>query len=230
MSAQIAALQQLLEQRFPDAVPVRQRTAGGIATGIEPLDRALPGGGLPRGRIAVWAPGGGATATLRAACSVVTSTGERAVWIDALGTTIGDFWDPRTPIAQPRGSHQAQGCAEELVRCGGFALVVLNGGELDDAARVRLSRAVREGGSALAILNEGGFMAGVRVRSRIAPDDYRWRVNPFGEPTRVESVTIRAHVTALGWDKEAIFSLPVAEHDLRLSLEPALGDRRGAAR
>ncbi len=230
MSAQVAALQRLLEQRFPDAVPVAHRTAEALATGIALLDGALPGGGLPRGRMSAWAPGGGAAAMLRAACDATVARAERAVWIDGSGTVAGDFWNPRTALVRPAGSLRALQCAEELVRCGGFALTVLSAGRLADAERVRLSRAVKEGGGALAVLDGGGFMAGVRIRSRIAPEDYRWRMDPFGEPARVESVTVHVRVRAMGWDKQTHFSMPVVEHDLRLSIEPGLADRRGAAR
>ncbi|HEX2093190.1 MAG TPA: hypothetical protein VHG28_12345, partial [Longimicrobiaceae bacterium] len=68
MASQLSTLRELLEQRFPGAVPVTHRTAGGVATGIAELDRVLPGGGFPRGRLSAWAPGGGATAVLRSAC------------------------------------------------------------------------------------------------------------------------------------------------------------------
>ncbi len=228
MASQLANLRDLLERRFPDAVPVTHRTAGGLATGIAELDRALPGGGLPRGRMAAWAPGGGATAVLRAACAAVTARGERAAWIDGAGTACADAWRGEAALLRPTGEREALECAEELVRSGGFALVVLAGARTADVERVRLSRAVREGGGALAVLEEGGFMAGVRVASRIRPDAYRWRPGPFGEPADVESVAVRAHVEALGWSREAEFSLSVESHDLRLSLEPALADRRGA--
>ena len=65
----VAVLRVLLEQRFPDAVQIAQHTADPVATGIAQLDRALPGGGFPLGRLTVWEPGGGATSIMRAACS-----------------------------------------------------------------------------------------------------------------------------------------------------------------
>src|SRR5436190_642052 len=76
------ALRALLEARFPDATPVTHRTAEPVATGISALDAILPGGGLPRGRLTVWVPEGGATAILRAASQTTVLNGERAVWID----------------------------------------------------------------------------------------------------------------------------------------------------
>lgn len=230
MSSQLAALRELLEQRFPDAVPAVHRTAGAVATGIAALDGALPGGGLPRGRLVAWAPGGGATAVLRAACRAAGERGERTAWIDAAGVVAADGWDAGTVLFRPPGERAALECAEELSRSGGFGLVVLAGAGADDAERVRLVRAAKEGGGTLVVLEASGFMAGVRLASRIRPDGYRWRKGPFGEPAEIESVTVRTRVAALGWRRVAEFSLGVAGHDLRLSLEPSLGDRRGAAR
>jgi hypothetical protein len=230
LSTQVTALRELLETRFPSSVPVTQRTASALATGIGALDRALPGGGFPRSRLVVWRPGGGATAALRAACQAVVERGERAAWVDGAGLVSGPFWRSDASLFRTSGSRQALECAEELVRSGGLALVVVTGTRSEEAERVRLSRATREGGSTLAMLERGGFMASVRVASRIRPGGYRWRENAFGEPAEVESVTVQARVRALGWNEEADFSLRVMGHDLRLSLEPSLVDRRGAAR
>ena len=69
------------------------RSAEAVGTGIDLLDRALPGGGLPRGRLVVWSPGGGATAVLRSACMAVVSRGERAAWVDGAGLMAGEFWE-----------------------------------------------------------------------------------------------------------------------------------------
>ena len=230
MASSVSALRQLLEQRFPDALPVTHRTAGGVATGIAALDRALPGGGLPRGKLAAWAPGGGATAALRSACRAALERGERAAWVDGAGVVSGPFGRTDAALFRPGGSQEALECAEELVRSGGMALVVVTGVRSEEAERVRLSRAVKEGGSTLTLLERGGFMASVRIASRIRPAGYRWRPNAFGEPAEVESVMVQARVRALGWSEETEFSLRVVGHDLRLSLEPSLGDRRGTAR
>jgi hypothetical protein len=230
LSAQVSALRELLENRFPGAVPLTHRVGTALSTGIGALDRALPGGGFPRGRVVAWRPGGGATAALRAACQAAVERGERAAWVDGAGVVSGPFWRSDAALFRPEGSREALECAEELVRSGGMALVVVTGVRSEEAERVRLSRAVREGGSTLALLERGGFMAGVRIASRIRPGGYRWRPNAFGEPAEVESVTVQARVRALGWSEETEFSLRVLGHDLRLSLEPSLVDRRGAAR
>src|SRR3954468_14091736 len=93
MSDRNAALRALIEHRFPDATPVTHRTAEPVATGISALDGILPGHGLPRGRLTVWMPEGGATAILRATSQTTVLNGERAVWIDGKGTIAGAFWE-----------------------------------------------------------------------------------------------------------------------------------------
>jgi hypothetical protein len=230
VSAQIVALREVLEQRFPGTSPLVHHTAPTVGLGLEALERACPNGGLPRGRLTAWAPGAGATALLQHACRSVIERGERAVWVDGAGTLIAQSWRAGALLVRPRGRQEALECAEELVRSSGFALVVLSGAATVQAERVRLSRAVREGGAALVTLDENGFMAGLRVALRLLPREYRWRADPFGESAEVESVTVHARVAALGWSREARFPLSVACHDLRLSLEPSLADRRGAAR
>lgn len=228
--SQVAALRELLERRFPTAIPPVERGDGAIGTGIRALDRAFPGGGLPRGRLVSWAPGVGTGAVLRSACGVVTAGGERAAWVDGSSVVVGDGWSGEGSLFRPSGGVQALKCAEELVRCGGFALVVVTGAKARDAERVRLAKLAREGGGSLVMVEDGGFMAGVRVVARVGVGSWEWRLDPFGDPAGVDAVRVRARVTAAGWSEEAEFSLRVMDDDLRMSLEPALGDRRGGAR
>lgn len=227
MPAPVSALRELLERRFPGAVPLAHLTIPVAATGVSELDRILPSGGLPRGRLSAWAPGGGATALLRAACRAAGARGDRAVWVDASGTTDGGLWKG-TILVRPEGAEQALECAEELARCGDFGLVVLSAGRTESKTRVRLSRAVREGGGALVDLSADGFMAGLRVASRILPSDYCWHTSTLGEWMDVGAVTVRVRASALGWSKEAEIPLALTPRVHRLSLEPGLGDRRGA--
>lgn len=227
MGAAVAALRQVLEQRFPDAVPPAYRTTTQVATGIAKLDKILPGGGLPRGRLAAWGSGGAATALLRAACEAVDERGERAVWVDGAGTVAGACWASGSYLVRPRGEQQALQFSEELLRCGGFGLVVLAGVRLGNVEAVRLSRAAREGGGAFVVLGRGVPTAGLRLVSRIRPEDFRWRLDPWGAPAEVEEVVVHLRVTALGWSANTHLRLSVMHHDLRLSLEPGLADRRG---
>jgi hypothetical protein len=222
-------LRRTLEQRFPDALPPGAGTAAGVATGIEALDALLPGRGLERGRLTAWRPGGGATAVLRSACEATARRGERAALIDGAGVQGADFWRPGPLLVRPANGVDALAAAEELLRSGGFALVVLLGAGREAAREaVRLSRAARTGGAAFVVAMEQSPVARLRVTSRIAPDGYRWRVDPFGEPVEVVAVRLEVEAAALGWSGRTAFELPVRTHRPRLSPEPRLVDRRGA--
>lgn len=221
------ALRSLIEQRFPDATPVTHRTVEPVTTGMQLLDAILPGGGLPRGRLSVWMPQGGATAILRAACLSVASGGERSAWIDGLGTIAGQFWEEGPVLVRPASRRNSLRAAEELLRCGGFSLIVLAGSEPAGTEMVRMSRAAREGGSAFVALTSHTSMASVRLTSRILPHSYVWRRSPFGDPAEACSASIRVRVQSLGWNRHAELRVPVVQHDVRCALEPGLRDRRG---
>lgn len=228
MSDRNAALRALIEHRFPDATPVTHRTAEPVATGIEVLDEILPGRGLPRGRLTVWMPQGGASAVLRAACHTTVAAGERAVWIDGLGTVAGPFWEEGPILVRPRSRKHGLRGAEELLRSGGFALVVIAGIEPEGTETVRLSRAAREGGGALVTLTTHASMASLRITSQILRESYRWRKTPFGDPAEAQEAKLRVRVRSLGWNRSVDFSVPLVPYDLRMSIEPGLVDRRGA--
>ena len=230
VAASLPDLRSILEQRFPDATPVTHRTADPVATGIQPLDSILPNGGLPRGRLSVWMPQGGATAILRAACLTVTGTGERAAWIDGLGTIAGQVWEEGPVLVRPANRRNSLRAAEELLRCGGFSLIVLTGSEPAGTEMVRLSRASREGGSAFVALTTHTSMASVRLVSRIMPHSYVWKRGPFGDPAEACSATVKVRAQSLGWNRQTEFRVPIAQYDLRNALEPGLPDRRGNKR
>lgn len=230
-AAALIELRQTLRQKFPDALPVSYRTAQPVATGIARLDGLLPSGGLPRGRVTVWVPGGGATAVLRATCHAAVSRGERAAWVDAAGVVSADAWREGPLLLRPEGESEALACAEELLRSGGYALVVLAGaGRGVERSGVRLGRAAREGGAAFVALGGDAPVAHLRLASRIAPDDYRWVRGAFGEPAEVVAVTVHVAARSLGWSGEAEFRLPVLSHVQRLAPAPWLADRRGVKR
>src|SRR5690606_35710562 len=197
----LADLRRVLEARFPNAVPLPERTVPQIPTGVEALDRILPGGGLPRGRLSVWVPGIGGSAVLRAACRGAVSRGERAAWVDGVGRVLpGAEWGG-VVLARPRTEREGLECAEELLRSGGFAVVVRAGVGSAGSERVRLCRAAREGGSALVELSEDPHLASVRIRARASPASFDWRLNGLGERVVVESVRRRVQVVAAGWGR-----------------------------
>ena len=228
-AAEVLALREALRERFPNAQPVIQRTAGAVATGLGPLDGMLPGNGLPRGRVTLWRSGAGSTAVLRAACSEVSARGERAAWIDVQRLITADSWRGDAMLLRPNSETEALVCAEELLRCGGFALVVLaGGGRLFEREAVRLSRAVHAGGSAFVAVAPIAPVAHLRLASRIESDGYHWKLNPFGEPVSVESVRVEVQAQAMGWNGRCSLVLPVVGFEPRTALDPLLHDRRGA--
>lgn len=227
-AAEILQLKEALEQRFPNALPIAYRTAGALATGVSALDNLLPGNGLPRGRLSLWRPGGGATAMLYAACEAVALRGERAAWIDAAGTIASDSWRPGPLLLKPEGELESLICAEELLRCGAFGLIVLSGASAAFKREdVRLSRAVREGGGAFVALADAASVAHLQIASRISPDGYQWQLNPFGEPADVVAVRVQIEAQAMGWSGRTQVVLPVAGFEQRSAVAAALPDRRG---
>ena len=123
MSTSIAALRALIEQRFPDATPLTggAQTTEQVATGIAALDKVLPNGGLPRGRLSVWAPQGGATAILRATCYSIVLGGERSAWIDGDNTVAGAFWSNAAARISCDPSRASTRCAPPKSCCGRVA-------------------------------------------------------------------------------------------------------------
>ena len=230
MSLQVLALREALERRYPGSVPITQVLAPAAATGVAARDALFPGGGFPRGRLTAWAPGIGGPAVLHSACRAALSRGERAAWIEATGLAAPlAAWDG---IALLRPSHprDALACAEELLRAGGYAVVVVSGAETAGADRVRLGRLAKEGGAAWIELSAQGWMAALRVRTRVRPDGFHWRRSSLGEPMVLESVRVTVSAAALGWSAETDLDLSVAQREVRLSLDPRLADRRGTAR
>ncbi len=226
----VAALRALIEQRFPDATPLTggAQTTEHVATGIAALDQVLPNGGLPRGRLSVWAPHGGSTAILRASCQAVVAQGERAAWIDGDSSVAGAFWADGPYLVRPRTRVHALRAAEELLRSGGFSLLVVAGTEPEGTETVRLTRAAREGGSALVTIGSAASMASLRLTSRMLR--YQWRRSPFGDPAEAQVATVRVSARTVGWNAHVDFPLRVMHHELRLSLESELADRRGLPR
>ena len=136
-----------------------------LATGVEPLDRLLPGG-LPKGKLIELAGrrSSGRFSIGLSALASVTSSGEPAALVD-----LGEHLDPRGAAdsgvdlelllwVRPRRVKEALASAEMLLNAG-FPLVVADfglsaGGArfVPDAAWIRLARAVEAQGSSLLLL------------------------------------------------------------------------------
>src|SRR3954469_20189594 len=229
-AAALSSLRSILEQRFPDATPVTHRSAEQVASGISQLDRALPSGGFPRGRLSVWSPLGGATAILRASCYTVTMAGERAAWVDAEHMVTSNSWLDGPVLVKPVTRRAALRAAEEILRSGGFALVVLSGADPQGQEAVRLTRAAREGGAAFVSLTNASALSTLRVSSSLDPRGYQWHRTPFGEPAVAHDVLVRVRARAMGWNAHTQFLVPVLHHELRLTLEQGQPDQRGTRR
>jgi hypothetical protein len=225
---QLRELRQAIERRFTDAQPLAHGTAAAVGTGVAAVDGLLPGGGLPRGRLTAWLPGGGTSAVLRAACGAVIRGGERAAWVDGAGTVVADGWMTGPLLLRPEGEVEALACAEELLQSGGFGLVVVTG-LTRGASRcsVRLSRAAKTGGSGLVLVGPAAEVAALRVSCGIVPGGWKWRADPFGGAGDLDRVRIRLEARSLGWSGATTFELPVTSHGPRAAVDPLLVDRRG---
>jgi hypothetical protein len=227
-AAAVDQLREALERRFPGALPLGRGAAAGVGTGIPVLDRLLPGGGLARERLTLWRPGGGATAVLRAACETTVRQGGRAAWIDGGGRQSADFWRPGPLLVRPGSAGEALSSAEELLRSGGFGLVVLHGVEREASREaVRLVRAARAGGAAFVLTATEAPVAQLRVTSRLVPEGCHWRHDAFGDPVELLAVRIEVEAASLGWSGRGAFELPVRLHRARTFPDPRLADRRG---
>lgn len=229
-AAALATARQLIASRFPDALPAAQRGWSTVPTGLHELDKLLPSNGFQRGRLSSWAPGVGAAALLRASAVNTVGAGDRAVWIDGTRSITGDGWPEGPMLIRPADGSGAVRATVELARSGGFALVVLDGVDPDQTGLVRLSRAAHEGGSALVILSRSTSLATLRIRSQALLGEYAWHRSLIGDADDVERVRVRVEARASGWLRQGTFSLSLRHHDLRLSLDSALPDRRGTRR
>ncbi len=229
-AAALATARQLIAARFPDALPAAQRSWSTVPTGLSALDALLPSGGFQRGRLSSWRPGVGAAALLRSAAVHAVGSGERAVWIDGTRTVTGSVWPSGPLLVRPADDAGAIRASVELARSGGFAVVVLDGVDPDQTGLVRLSRAAHEGGAALVILSRATSLATLRIRSRARVPEYVWRRSRIGDGDDVERVRLQVEARASGWLRQGNFSLALRHHDLRLSLDSTLPDRRGTRR
>ena len=152
----------------------------GLSTGVDTLDAALSGAGVPRGRLTelVGARGSGKTTLLRQLVRTTAQAGLRVAYVDASRTLTPRDWaplpgekgrvrhgrrgrrgDPDEPDAiqmvRPKQADRGAWCADILLRSGAFALVVLDGAPpLSRAVAVRLTRLARDAGAALVVVGE----------------------------------------------------------------------------
>lgn len=169
-----------------------------LPTGIATLDRTLPGGGLPVGKLTELY-GGRAAGKLSIAFTALAHTlgrGEAAALVDPEATATPDVWAcpslERLLVARGGGVLRALQATRALIETRAFALIVLDlpgKAKLDDgnagsrttapnrSAFVRLARATESAATALLVLSEQlpwrthGFtsLASLRLEARPGP-------------------------------------------------------------
>ena len=178
---------------------IREEREAVVSTGVEKIDRLLPGGGFPRAALSeINGPLGGGRMTVawRAAAAAVCG-GEAAACVDARGWLyppgVGFFdmdWR-RLCMVRPPGGERAVWAAEQLVRSGCFKMVMIYcARRLSQVEGRRLHRAAEAGGSAV-------ILVGIERPSRGLPIALRLHVemNPEGE---VQFCVLRARGAAPG--------------------------------
>lgn len=149
---------QVLEQEVErlTALPAGRTEPVAVPTGLTVLDEALPGGGLPRGRVVEWdgPPSSGKISVLRSSLLHLRHDGESVAWIDGSGGLYAPHWVPLLEgpgefwIVRPSSPLEATWCADLLLRSGAFGAVTMRMGDgLRRATSVRLQRLAEESAS-----------------------------------------------------------------------------------
>jgi recombination protein RecA len=232
LSLSLAELVRLL----PPPAPVTPA----LPTGIAPLDAALLGGGLPRGRLTelVGSTGSGKTTLARAIVEATVSSHGWVAYIDAARTLDARDWvhlgdAEGVWMIRPHDATRAAWCADILLRSSAFALVVLDGAPLlSRAAAVRLTRLARESNAAFVVMGDrtgaatqlGGAVRLVAERRRTSDS------RTVGQSDRKEEIhTIGVRVEKGGTLKTVEVSCAIAVAR-RLCTHSEVPDRRGVAR
>ena len=158
----------LLKQRLAEVLDVERPAASpGLATGIAALDRGLPGGGIPRGRLTEvrGGLGSGKTTLVRRVVEGAVAAGLQVAYVDAARTLAPRDWahlarggrdEAGLWVVRPADPARGALCADVLLRSGAFGLVVLDGAPpLPRGVAVRLTRLARESDAALVVVGEG---------------------------------------------------------------------------
>lgn len=212
-----------------------------LPTGIAPLDAALLGGGLPRGRLTelVGSTGSGKTTLARAIVEATVSSHGWVAYIDAARTLDARDWVHLGDVEgmwmiRPHDTTRAAWCADVLLRSGAFALVVLDGAPLlARATAVRLTRLARESNAAFVVMGDrtggvtqlGGAVRLVVERRRRQED----RKTGGQEDRKEATCTIGVRLEKGGTLRTVEVSCAIAVAR-RLCTHPEVPDRRGVAR
>ncbi|MEO7522080.1 MAG: hypothetical protein ABIW79_09715 [Gemmatimonas sp.] len=149
-----------LRARVAEVVAASRPAGAPWPSGVAALDSAL-GGGIQRGRITevVGALGAGRSTLLRQVAARVLERGGWVVWIDARRTAAPQSWaglGKRLVMVRPPDARRGAWCADQLLRSGVFALVVLDGAPpLQRVQGVRLSGLARDRDAAFVVVVDG---------------------------------------------------------------------------
>ena len=253
----------MLPQSLVDLLPVPLSTPAGadvraLPTGVDALDAGLTGGGIPRGRLTevLGERGSGKATLLRRIVEQTLSEAGWVAYIDATRTLAPRDWahlgeEEGLWMIRPRDPTRAAWCADVVLRCGAFALVVIDSAPVvSRGVAVRLTRLARESGAALIIAGEegSGSLLGGAVRLRVRREagggsrrsgglvPRRHPPPPLPPPTaRERRMTVVVEKGGGGWGGgrgthrivEVSCAIGVAR---RLCTHPEVPDRRGVAR
>lgn len=227
---------QLLREQLAAVVAGTPSATPGLPTGVTTLDAALPGGGLPRGRVTeLLAPAGLGKTTLARTVAVATlRTGHAVAWVDAARTLDPRDWvdvdaggGDALWVVRPADPARAAWCADLLLRTGAFALVVLDGAPvLARTVAVRLAQLARDADAALLLLGEGTKASEIGGALRLVLKRRPARDTRGGPQVAVliEKGGPHQHVPL---HLEVGHAHSIAR---RLCAHPAVPDRRGVAR
>ena len=211
-------------------------TSRTLPTGVEALDAGLAGGGLPRGRLTevIGTRGSGKATLLRRIVEQTLSNAGWVAYIDATRTLAPRDWAHLGEgeglwMIRPRDPARAAWCADGLLRCGAFALVVIDSAPvLSRGVAVRLTRLARETGAALIIAGEegSGSLVGGAVRLLV-----RRASGPSHPPSpRERRMTILVEKGGGGGTHRTVEVSCAIGVARRLCTHPEVPDRRGVAR
>ena len=211
-----------------------------LATGVEALDAKLLGGGLPRGRLTevIGARGSGKATLLR---QIVAETLRQAGWvacIDATRTLAPRDWahlgeDDGLWMIRPRDPSRAAWCADVLLMCGAFALVVIDSAPVvSRSVAVRLTRLAREANAALVIAGEEGgtSLLGGAARLHVRRAERRALHPPPTVRERRMTILVEKGGGGVGGTHRTVEVSCAIGVARRLCTHPEVPDRRGVAR
>lgn len=167
-----------------------------LSTGLSPLDRLLPGGGLNAGSLVEWlaAPGGGALQLAFPGVRAALSTG--GVWCvvaedDAFcPLPAAEIAGTRCLLVRPQTAAEAWWAVEQALRCPGVAVTWCWAASTPERVLRRWKLAAEDGGRC------GMVFRPLAARRQPSWADVRWLVTPLTAPHRCSGRRLRVELLA----------------------------------